>query len=989
MFTDLDRNKEMIIGSYLKVKKHFNYNKNFVFMKKKVAEFEYDDKKFDESVMLLAKMLKNPENYSGILKQWIESIGVYILPKGFQHVDDDPMVIRGIKNDDVIVNKVNFFIDIPIELYILDVLWTVIIGKEFCSNNILSGDIYGNVINFNVVYNKEPEFIKSINFRKSSFFKSYFNQYCSWKNNAIRFVDEAYNKNINTVLISLDIKGYYYSIDWSFDFLKKYLSEDVLHKLSPLTDVISRVYEKYHIVLKQYRKLDQKSGKTVLPIGLFSSMHLSNLYLKEFDDHIRKISNVIYYGRYVDDMLILLNVDNFQDVKEKDFFDNTLLNGISILEQKDDKDYCLQGYSNLIIQKQKVKFFFFERAKAKALISKLKNTKIIPSGCNVIPSDKIDITDFEQDAYMISDLVQNTKIRDIGQMKVDSFKLARHMSQLVRFYADSTKGRTNKEKNENQEEIYNILEFFNGANACEYSSNWTNALYFIIETSKNPKYWKMFEKNIKKSIRQLRVNKIEDVKNGNEVKRIIKTNLEMQLGICLSTALALNPYYNDKQEAELISLACKIRKANMFNHYLVKYPLLNYVDNLDDDIDLMTVSIDKFYLLTAHIGDNRKVLFSPRFVHLEELFHFAFLYYSQEGGNPFYKEVESRISKLRELFYKLNNIYDRGKGLPVRVENSDRFEGYRVQMVKAINSDFTKSKFKVAIANLPLSIKRSCYSLNQTRYEEPKFSQLITILKEANDAKNIDFLLLPEFYLPISWVADVLSFVRKTGIVVITGLQYIVNKSGNNGVAHNNLAVFLPLQSSRYKSACMLAREKNDYAPMEKNLLALNGCICNDQIIPTYNIFEIGNMRFGTFLCYEFTDIVARSLYKNKVDILFTPEYNKDTSYFSSIIESLVRDLHVFIAQANTSIYGDSRITGPFDKYNRNVIQIKGGENDILMIGTINLGLVKEQEKQQADGQMRDLTRYLSMSPSKKKKEFEKIIREGRTKVEKVSARFK
>ena len=29
------------------------------------------------------------------------------------------------------------------------------------------------------------------------------------------------------------------------------------------------------------------------------------------------------------------------------------------------------------------------------------------------------------------------------------------------------------------------------------------------------------------------------------------------------------------------------------------------------------------------------------------------------------------------------------------------------------------------------------------------------------------------------------------------------------------------------------------------------------------------------FLCYEFTDIIARDLYKDKVDIIFTPEHNR------------------------------------------------------------------------------------------------------------------
>lgn len=73
------------------------------------------------------------------------------------------------------------------------------------------------------------------------------------------------------------------------------------------------------------------------------------------------------------------------------------------------------------------------------------------------------------------------------------------------------------------------------------------------------------------------------------------------------------------------------------------------------------------------------------------------------------------------------------------------------------------------------------------------------------------------------------------------------------------------------------------------------------------------------FLCYEFTDIIVRSLYKDKVDIIFTSEYNRDASYFSNIIETTASNLHVFIAQANISIYDESRITGPYSRNNRNL----------------------------------------------------------------------
>lgn len=52
--------------------------------------------------------------------------------------------------------------------------------------------------------------------------------------------------------------------------------------------------------------------------------------------------------------------------------------------------------------------------------------------------------------------------------------------------------------------------------------------------------------------------------------------------------------------------------------------------------------------------------------------------------------------------------------------------------------------------------------------------------------------------------------------------------------------------------------------------------------------------------------------------------------------DSAVRDLHAFVVQANTSFYGDSRITGPYDRDSKDIFKIKGGDNDHVVIGTVN-----------------------------------------------------
>jgi len=80
-----------------------------------------------------------------------------------------------------------------------------------------------------------------------------------------------------------------------------------------------------------------------------------------------------------------------------------------------------------------------------------------------------------------------------------------------------------------------------------------------------------------------------------------------------------------------------------------------------------------------------------------------------------------------------------------------------------------------------------------------------------------------------------------------------------------------------------------------------------------------------------------RSLFKSKLDLLVGVEWNKDTNYFSNIVESCSRDLHCYIAQVNTSQFGDSRITQPVESARLDILRLKGGTNDAILIAEIDL----------------------------------------------------
>ena len=72
-------------------------------------------------------------------------------------------------------------------------------------------------------------------------------------------------------------------------------------------------------------------------------------------------------------------------------------------------------------------------------------------------------------------------------------------------------------------------------------------------------------------------------------------------------------------------------------------------------------------------------------------------------------------------------------------------------------------------------------------------------------------------------------------------------------------------------------------------------------------------------LCFELTSIKERAKLADCVTNLFVPVLNRDTNYFSSIVDSTARELYCFISLANTSIYGDSRITGPLNTVKKDI----------------------------------------------------------------------
>ena len=261
-----------------------------------------------------------------------------------------------------------------------------------------------------------------------------------------------------------------------------------------------------------------------------------------------------------------------------------------------------------------------------------------------------------------------------------------------------------------------------------------------------------------------------------------------------------------------------------------------------------------------------------------------------------------------------------------------------------------QDKLKVAIGNARLD--KNDFRRAMTGKENRSFLryQQLSSLFRAALKERVDLLVLPEFYLPWEWIPDVSSLCARNGMALVTGVEPVLSvmdddksKGETNQKVYNLTAVILPYQHENYKYAHVVYHHKTEYSPEEKRTISGYGleALQGDE----YQLFCWKNIWFSVYCCYELASIKDRSLFQSFADITVAVEWNKDVTYFGSIMESMCRDIHCYCIQVNSSDYGDSRILAPSKTALRDIIQTKGGDNYSIMAADIDIEKLRDHQR--------------------------------------------
>lgn len=929
LFLDVDETLGMVEGAYKKLKSHFYFDKTLLFAKKRIATLESDRDLFKKTLSEIAEHLtyQNPEYFQNL----IDGINFKILPKKFISTNGESDTIQGSPDHEQNIAKVNFFIDMPVELFIIDYLWTILLGKMATENP--DSFKYSAATAFKKsVFNADNELRSGIDFNSNRSFEPYFQLYSQWRKGAFDTIQKEHS-HMDTILVCLDLKSFYYSVEFSFSKLYDYFNNDKrLLSFNFLTQVIERIYFVYTKIISKYKKgIRNKRNTCVFPIGITSTILLRELYLKPLDQMIVDKLSPLYYSRYVDDILLVLQADEVKTLSKEDIIKKYLLTtGITTVSKKSDLKFC--GYNNVRIQKEKINCFAFPKKQKTILLDIYAEAiQMNSSEANLLPDIDILNSSFTKNAYNIQNLEFSNKIRDLGFLQNNNYNATRFINSLQRLIKN-----TSIDPNVIDNYLDQIEEFYCGSQSVEYSNNW-RAIFELFLLCGEQERARKFYVNIQQEIKQLHFVDLDNDEVLENKKQALLNRLKRNLNekLLIAAALATSLDYKFGKSKRVRALAKCFRESNLLNHTMIAYPLLNY-----SSVQSVALTESNLSNLFAYSNINNifeldkfKLKWSPRYINSIEFFIANFLY-------GFYDKVKMTIDPniVFDKFVKYNNL---GSYLvdPFGIEECTNIRGTINYLFRI--KDHASNNPKIALVNTNIAEDDALLTLTEPK-KNLTVENKLRLFKILNTAKQekVDILVFPEFYFPSSWLMDIAIFAIKNKITIITGLQYMV--SGNR--AFNNVCTVNPVVMGKsFISGFIQFREKNFYAPKEKIALSQRGYICSDESIPIYYIVSNGKYRYSTILCYEFTDIVSRANMKSQIEALFVPQLNRDTNYFSAIVESSARDLHCFVVQANTSAYGDSRITAPYKTQCKNILQIKGGDTDVVMIAQLDMDSLIEK----------------------------------------------
>ncbi|MDO8282541.1 MAG: RNA-directed DNA polymerase [Thermodesulfovibrionia bacterium] len=594
-----------ITAAYLKLKRFVYYDKTNLNLRHRLAEFECDTS-FQNNLRNVLKVI-NSDNplQTRAFKSWLNEISFRVVPKSFQdskvNVDDDGRFISNVTSEkEFCVEKVNYFFDGPIELHLISVLWIMFEGQIL--DRQLGTECYGARL---------EEGLDTSHDQSARLFRRYHELYARWRDSGIRKAKHLLTEEKTSIcILGLDVQEYYYHIRLDFQKIAQSIYKNEpgdngksKSKVTPSTllkclEAICVEYQKQIAPLHRITHEHISPNTTGLPIGLCSSPLLANWYLRDFDKAVKKFIRPAYYGRYVDDILLVIPTEDDLS-KEKSpvsSFINRLMVKTGILFEPHEKRYEIANPEGLFLQLDKCILQYFDSNHSIAGLEKFQK-KLEENGSDflLMPVDETG-NSLEDIAYELLYDGSVNKFRSVQGLTENRYELAKHLAKQTILLLLTDDPPDPKIK-------FELQKFFKGKNAIKFHDLWERVLTFHL-IANDSKAVRAFTKHLQSQIKHV------CYKDQSSITEHLVSNLKEHLALALDMAKALGELDLLFPENDQSTVKNIFRHANLIRHHFVRIPLLNYTTYSGS---LTSRSFKKMVKVDSH-----KLELSPRYVNFDE-----------------------------------------------------------------------------------------------------------------------------------------------------------------------------------------------------------------------------------------------------------------------------------------------------------------------------------------------------------------------------------
>lgn len=983
--------------AYKKLKSSVYFDKTQLILRNDIVNFEKKHGNLDVYLCSIFDALNDENKFDNLQNEILDSISVSSFPKKLDKNDRSIIYNSSLKKNKIV--DLQHFINMRVEGHILGVLWIMLIGYQMDKE--VYEHSYGNRIRKNLIneFSDNPTYSPYL-------FEPYFVQYESWRDKAMSEAQKHMALNQDVVIITMDFERYYYSIDADESvfntILEKFCPNEDTNIYFEQNDILKRLNSFVYAVIKKYSEQfgDEFKSRNILPIGFLPSNVLGNWCLQNFDKAVVNGWNPVYYGRYVDDILIVDKIEHNSSIYNKakveelksddiiEFFltqcsrwkgnqcpcgdkeNIALLNEVKKEQIENDSTesnnnpvYRINpaynvfdgNKSEIIVQNNKVKIFYFNSGESDALLTCFKERiSKNKSEFRHMPEDEaVFQRDDYNEIYSLKGGESPNKLRGVNGIEIDKFELSKFLGKFLRIGGlVDNKAESKFEKD--------VLKIFDSQTIIENYSAWEKVIEIFVIAERFESLTK-FVKRVCESIESIEYyseNSRIEVKN-------VKKSLYLFLHSILCRAFALvwkgerisaqNKIYSENIEfADSVPLVydkngkCEDYIKDMCTAYCWSCMIDNYILPINismlpiDEIASINeqVNLTRFNdVLSLNLSEwNNKYKYYPYIVNM---YDFSMISFVEEIKKSFpfadCKAIHNRQSKNYIISnYNLREGDEHWQNIASLID-VDAFEKLPDNVFIVKVGKGKKSKLRVAVANVRLdynNFKKVVEDRPNCSYK--RYRELSSVINQAID-QHSDMLVMPEAYVPFEWLSILARTCAKNNLAVITGVEHIKY----DGKIFNFTAVILPYTSDDDRKCALISFHlKRHYAPHEKELI--NGYRLQEIKGNHYELYKWNDCYFPVYCCYELASISDRALFQSYADLVIAVEWNKDVNYYSNILESLSRDVHCYCVQVNTSDYGDSRITKPSKTEEKDIIRTKGGINSTVLVGDVDINELRE-----------------------------------------------